>query len=68
MPEIEDLDCYFYHNEEKRKVRPVCVECHDYKLEGKLRGWFWEGSKQGYGPWDFTCDFCKKVIHGKKET
>lgn len=56
-------DCYFYIDadlpEDQQKVNPLCLECH--KSYPDL-GWFWEGSKMGYGPYDFICSKCGNVI------
>lgn len=58
-------NCYFWIDntvpEEQRMMNVMCVECHDTK-HPTLEAWFWEGAK-GYGPYDFICDECGKVIH-----
>jgi hypothetical protein len=58
-------DCYFWIDssipEEEQTINVLCIECHDTK-HPKL-GWFWEGSTKGYGPYNFVCDFCQKIIH-----
>jgi hypothetical protein len=58
-------NCYFWIDntvpEEQRMMNVMCVECHD-KNHPDLEAWFWEGIK-GYGPYDFICDKCGKVIH-----
>lgn len=57
-------DCYFWIDqsvpEEEQTMNVLCVDCHQNSPEV---GWLWEGSKKGYGPYDFICDNCKKVIH-----
>ena len=42
----------------------LCEKCH---LEFPNLGWFWEGSKLGYGPYDFVCSKCEHVIHSPNE-
>lgn len=55
-------DCYFWVNDgEEQKVNALCVDCHD-KKHPKL-GWFWEGSRLGYGPFDFVCGECGAIIY-----
>lgn len=60
-------DCYIFIDlskdvpEELRTFSYLCVECHDVLYPDT--GWFWEGSKHGYGPWDYSCARCNKVIH-----
>lgn len=60
-PEFED--CYFYIDanlpEDQQKVSPMCQECHKNFPD---LGWLWEGSKMGYGPFDFICSKCGHVI------
>ena len=56
-------DCFFYTDEslvpEKRKICTMCVRCREQHPE---LGWFWEGSKLGYGPFDFICKKCGHII------
>lgn len=60
-------DCYFFIEtdpaipEEERRVRVVCTECHDKHMPDT--GWFYPGSKEGYGPFNYLCCKCQKVIH-----
>lgn len=60
MPE----SCYFYIDTDlplsEQKVKPICLECHD-KSASKV-GSYWDGSN-GYGPFDFICATCGKVIY-----
>lgn len=61
-------NCYIWvdlsKSEEERNVNILCEKCHESNPD---LGWFWEGSKLGYGPFDFICSECKHVIHeGKK--
>jgi hypothetical protein len=57
-------NCYFFVDEskplEEQVVDCLCETCHD-KMPDK--GWFWEGSRHGYGPFDFVCGVCGYVIH-----
>ncbi len=57
-------DCYFYIDEtlseSERKVCTLCMECSK-KFPGL--GWFWEGSRLGYGPFDFLCEKCGNYVH-----
>ena len=62
-------DCYFYEDTSvpitHRKISVICVECrlsHDIPC-----AWFWDGSNQGYGPFDYVCCKCNKVIHKGKD-
>ena len=59
-------DCYFYTDaslpESEQVIQVMCVGC---VRERQLDGWFWEGSRLGYGPFDFICNLCGHVIHGK---
>ena len=60
MPE----SCYFYIDAslspEKQAIKVICVECHD-KSDSKV-GSYWDGSL-GYGPFNFICFKCGKIIH-----
>ena len=58
-------DCYFFITE-KKIVSPLCVPCHRTKYPSL--GWFWEGSRKGYGPWLFKCSKCGTVIHDPETT
>jgi len=62
-------NCYFWIKDEVSEPNPVinvlCVQCRD-KNHPKL-GWFWEGSKLGYGPFDFICGDCGFVIHAHQQ-
>lgn len=57
-------DCWFYQDvsipENERKMLVLCINCH--KKE-PVKGWYWEGSRLGYGPYNFICEKCKHVIH-----
>jgi hypothetical protein len=60
-----DKDCYFFIDEsvpeEKRKISVLCVECHDTKMP--KTGMFYEGSKEGYGPFDYKCCVCGTLVN-----
>jgi len=61
-------NCYFYvegETEESKMIRAMCVECRTQKYPDT--GWFYDGSKQGYGPFDYKCAKCKGVIHKQTE-
>lgn len=57
-------DCYLWMDEkvplEQRTIKILCEQCH---LKFPELGWFWEGSRLGYGPFDFICDQCGHVVH-----
>ena len=59
---MNNEDCYFWTDEklpeENRVVNVMCKDCH----QKTPKGWFWEGSKHGYGPYDFICSECGCVI------
>lgn len=58
-------NCYFLINE-KKEINVLCEKCKVEKFPEN--GWFWEGSKFGYGPFDFICHVCNHIIHkGEKE-
>ena len=63
MDNIQE-DCYFWIDnsipEENRTMNIMCVFC---QKEKKIDAWFWQGSTKGYGPFEYTCCFCGKVIH-----
>lgn len=57
-------DCYFFIDmdkdvpEEKRTISVLCVKCHKEHYTPDT-GWFWPGSKEGYGPWEYKCSNCQ---------
>ena len=59
-------DCWFWMDEnipeEERTMNVLCRKCHE---QFPKLGWFWEGSKHGYGPYDFICKKCGHEIHKK---
>lgn len=62
---MSDQDCYFFVDlsipEEDRSMSVLCLECHDQKMPDT--GWFYEGSKEGYGPFDYQCAICGNYVH-----
>lgn len=65
--EEQKPDCFFYTDEElpleEQKIRAMCVDCH---LKYPKIGWFWEGSRLGYGPFVFACKKCGCIIYEPK--
>ena len=61
-------DCFFFIDEsvppEERKMSVICVDCQE---KHKLNAWFYDGSRSGYGPYDFKCCKCGKLVHSKEE-
>jgi hypothetical protein len=61
-----DKDCYFWIDntlpEDERMLNILCKECHKQHYAEDF-GWFWEGSVKGYGPFDYKCGKCEKIIH-----
>jgi hypothetical protein len=59
-----DEDCFFWLDmripEDVRHMSVMCLSCHEEHPE---LGWFWEGSIKGYGPYEYRCDTCGKVLH-----
>lgn len=57
-----DKDCFYIVEilEDEQYIRAICTECRE--LHYPQNGWFWEGSKRGYGQWNVTCNHCKKQI------
>ena len=62
-----DQDCYFYTEEElppdQQLIRVLCMGCHEKNPD---LGWFWQGSKLGYGPFLFACNKCGHVVYQPK--
>lgn len=62
-------DAFFFFDKDKLKDVPeeehtlsiLCVPCRDERYPGV--GWFWEGSKDGYGPWKYICCQCGKDVN-----
>ena len=64
-------DCYFFVDpdpnikEEDRTMNILCIECHDKHMPDT--GWFYEGTKNGYGPYEYRCCRCDKQVNDKEE-
>jgi hypothetical protein len=56
-------DCFFYvgstSQDEEERILARCLNCQKEE-DG---GWFWEGSKKGYSPYDVSCNVCGKFIY-----
>ena len=56
--------CYFFVDQEtppeEQTMLVHCVKCHDERFPDQ--GTFWDEA-DGYGPFDFICDYCGEVIH-----
>lgn len=68
MEKLED--CYFFTDNsipyEERTISVLCIKCKEEKMPDT--GWFWEGSKLGYGPFDFVCCVCNHIIYKGEKT
>ena len=60
-------DCFFYIKGEDPDaiIECLCVDCRESKFPEL--GWFWSGSEKGYGPFEFICESCDKVIYSPPE-
>ena len=62
---MDPIDCYFFIDQNKpvEEQHILCLHesCRNEYYPGV--GWFYKGSKEGYGPWDFVCHHCKQIIH-----
>lgn len=60
-------NCYFCAKEtgSDNGLNVWCEKCRTTNHPGL--GWFWEGSKLGYGPFDFICADCGFIIHSSPE-
>lgn len=62
---MKDQNCYFFVDptvpEEERTISVMCVKCHDEEMPET--GWFYRGSEEGYGPFDYQCELCGKFVH-----
>lgn len=58
-------NCYFWTDstvpEDKRTMSVMCVGCREKNPQ--IKCWLWEGSKNGYGPFDYVCEKCGRVIY-----
>ena len=60
--------CYFYvegDTEDNKKICAMCIECR--KTKYKDWGWFYDGEGKGYGPFEYRCAKCDKVIYRHPE-
>ena len=61
-------DCFFFIDhtvpEEERTMSVICVPCHE--KHGPDAAMFWS-CKEGYGPFDYKCCKCGKLVHSKDE-
>lgn len=61
-------DCFFFIDysvpEEDRTMSIVCIECHEKYMPDV--GMYWNAN-DGYGPFDYKCCKCGKLVHGKDE-
>lgn len=62
-------DCYIWIDEsvpeDEQRMNICCEKCH---LQYPKLGWFWEGSKLGYGPFEFICNKCGHIVYDPKNT
>lgn len=66
---MANQDCYFFFDSEKnqnipegqQKLSVICLPCRDEHYPGV--GWFWKGSKEGYGPWKYICCQCGNDVN-----
>lgn len=64
-------DCYFFveliesDSGEDQIIRVICTKCKDEHLPDS--GWFYPGSTEGYGPFDYNCCKCGKSIYKFEE-
>ena len=67
MKALIQEDCYFFIDEnipeEERPVSVLCKSCH----KDNQIGWFWQGSKRGYGPYDIKCSKCNRYVYKLKD-
>lgn len=66
MEKVED--CFFYIEgdcEETKRMRVMCVGCSS---ANPGLGWFYNASKDGYGPFKYVCSKCDKVIYEHPES
>ena len=65
------LDCYFFMDldehvpEEERCLSTLCVSCREQHYPDT--GWFYNGEKEGYGPWEIRCQMCDAIINEEPE-
>jgi hypothetical protein len=60
-------DCYFFVDpdpnvpENEKTMKVLCVECRDQHMPDT--GWFYPGSTEDYGPYDYQCCECGSFVH-----
>jgi hypothetical protein len=61
----EEMDCYFYVDmdvpESERRMSAMHVGCRNTNKPNE--GWFYRGSVEGYGPFEYRCKICNGIIH-----
>ena len=61
----EPEDCYFFVDPqiplEDQCMSILCISCHDKDMPDT--GWFYKGSEEGYGPFDYQCCKCGKCVY-----
>jgi hypothetical protein len=66
---MQQDDCYFFVDESlplrEQRMSVACVGCHAAEIPEA--GWFYRGSKEGYGPFVYKCSFCNKIIYQPSE-
>lgn len=66
MTKIQE-DCYFYidslHPKEEKYLLAKCIDCQKDNNDG----WFWDGSKRGYGQDNISCNICGRFIYKNEE-
>lgn len=64
-----DADCFFFIDTEvpeaQRTLSVLCISCHDKNMPDV--GWFYRGSSEGYGPFEYKCCACGTMIHQPDE-
>lgn len=62
---MTEMDCYFFVDlevpEEDRTISSMHIGCRNEKRPNE--GWFYQGSVEGYGPFDYRCKVCNGLIH-----
>ena len=65
---MEIENCYFYvegDTEEEKRMRCMCLEC---SKSNQVSGWFYDAKSQGYGPFEYKCAKCARVIYKHPES
>jgi hypothetical protein len=64
-------DCYFFVDpdpkvpEKEKTMTLLCVPCRDKHMPDS--GWFYPGSKEGFGPYDYQCRECGEFVYKADE-